>query len=482
MKNRAILTLLSPLVAIAGVDAKEAASVSSPDILFLFIDDMTFDGIQALGDRAIMTPNMDRIVKSGVNFTNTYNMGGWSGALSVASRTQLMTGLSVWHSYAQHKEDKFQGMISDGQMWAQRMQSEGYKCYHTGKWHVWDVEVDDVFEEYEGVRPAMPGDNRRTTKLGYNRPLSPEDTSWQPWDMSQGGYWDGGKHWSEVQADLMIAYMERNKESEKPLFMTCAFNAPHDPRQSPEKYVEMYSVEDIEVPESFQPQHPYMEQMRSGKSVRDEQLAPFPRTEYAVQKHIQEYYSIITHLDDQIGRILEALEKCGRADNTLIVMTADNGLAMGRHGFIGKQSLYEHSLKIPFVIAGCGLPKNESRSQMIYMQDVVPTLDELLGFEGAERTDFVSFLDIAKNKRVESKHEYIFGTYMDKQRMISDGRYKLYIITGVEERYLFDLKKDPEEMTNLYSDPKYKDTIKRLSAALVENAEKLGDTYDYSKL
>jgi len=93
--------------------------------------------------------------------------------------------------------------------------------------------------------------------------------------------------------------------------MYIAFNAPHDPRQSPKEYVDMYPLDKISVPESFLPEYPYSEEIGSGRDLRDERLAPFPRTEYAVKKNIQEYYAIISHMDYQIGRILDELEKTG---------------------------------------------------------------------------------------------------------------------------------------------------------------------------
>lgn len=476
MKKAIILSLLSPIAALNATEAKNNVKTENPDILFLFIDDMTYDGICALGDREVMTPNMDRIVKQGVSFSNTYNMGGWTGAISMASRTQLMTGMFLWDAFIQQKKDALRGMVADGLMWPQVMKQGGYKTYHTGKWHVKDVDPEGLFDEVEVARPGMPGDNQKTTRVGYNRPQSTDDNSWLPWDKSMGGYWEGGRHWSEVQADMLIGYMDRNRESTEPLFMTCAFNAPHDPRQSPEGYTDKYPVDEIAVPVSFQAEHPYMDQMRSGKSVRDESLAPWPRTEYVVQKHTQEYYAIITHLDEQIGRILETLDKSGRADNTLIILAADNGLAMGKHGFLGKQNLYEHSVRIPLVIAGCGLPKGERREQMVYMQDIVPTVYDLVGIETPESVDFKSLLEIARHKRTASNYEYVYCAYTNKQRMINDGRYKLFMINDAKKVYLFDLKSDPDEMNDLYDDPKYRDVVERLFAAYKEYEADLHDT------
>jgi len=133
--------------------------------------------------------------------------------------------------------------------------------------------------------------------------------------------------------------------------MYLAFNATHDPRQSPKEYIDRYPLDRIKLPENFLPQYPHAAKV-CGLGLRDEKLMPYPRTEFAVKVHRQEYFAIVTHMDDQIGRILEALEKSGKADNTYIIFTADHGLAVGHHGFCGKQNMYDHSMRVPFFIVG----------------------------------------------------------------------------------------------------------------------------------
>ena len=111
--------------------------------------------------------------------------------------------------------------------------------------------------------------------------------------------------------------------------------------------------------------------------VRDERLAPFPRNEYAVKVNRQEYYALITHMDEQIGRILEALDKTGLTDSTYVIFTADHGLSVGHHGLIGKQNLYEHSTQVPFIITGPDIKSDHIINTPIYLQDIMPTTLEL---------------------------------------------------------------------------------------------------------
>jgi choline-sulfatase len=139
----------------------------------------------------------------------------------------------------------------------------------------------------------------------------------------------------------------------------------------------MYPPEKIKIPPNFLPEHPFDQ---GDHKLRDELLAPFPRTKEAVQTHLSEYYAIITHADHHIGRILDALEQSGEADNTIIIFSADHGLAVGQHGLIGKQSQYDHSVRMPFVMCGPGLQENVRSDAMIYLQSCFATTCEM-GFQ-----------------------------------------------------------------------------------------------------
>lgn len=447
-----------------------------PNVLFLFVDDMTYDGLNVLGNSEIISPNLDKLVSSGVRFSNTYIMGGWNGAISIASRSQLITGRYIWNTHKAEKT-KYKAEVANQEMWPQVMKKAGYKTFQTGKWHMTAVTSQQLFDKAVKVRGGMPQD----TEDAYNRPLSRDDHAWTPWDKSKGGYWSEGKHWSEILADETISYMEQNRDSKEPLFMFCSFNAPHDPRQSPEEYVNMYDVDKISLPGNFMPIHPLCEEMKSGKALRDERLAPFPRTSYAVRKHLQEYYALITHLDAQVGRILEALRKNGMDKNTLIVFAADNGLAMGHHGLLGKQSMYDHSVKVTLAFCGLNLPKGEVRNQLVYLQDLVPTVYDLVGIEKPTHLDFISQADILKHSKKKSLREVAYAAYLqDAQRMVTDGRYKLYFIPHAKKVLLFELESDPLEMKNLFGDTKYNKIVKKLLTGYLKESKASGDTFDLS--
>ena len=347
----------------------------------------------------------------------------------------------------------------------------------TGKWHVHKIgrswaSFDPIhcFESTGTVRGGMP----KQTQSGYNRPLSPDDKNWLPWDREKGGYWKGGKHWTEVSADEGIDYILNNKDSAKPLFMYLAFNAPHDPHQSPKKFVDMYPPEKVPLPTAYLPEYPYKEKIGAGKRLRDERLAPFPRTEYAIKVNRGEYYAQITHLDEQIGRVLDALEQSGRAKNTLVVFTADHGLAVGHHGFMGKQNMYEHSMRVPFLISGPGIPKGKVIDTPIYYQDIVPTSLELAGAKVPKFVQFKSLLPLIKNAGTQH-YPAIYGTYLNRQRMIVKDHWKLIYYPKVPVYLLYDLNKDPNEIKTLATDPARRDRLESMKSALLELEKSMND-------
>lgn len=471
---REIFCCLTVLFAAStSVGANQAAE--RPNVLFLFADDQAYHTLHALGNEEIETPNLDRLVKNGTTFTHTYNQGGWNGAICIASRTMLNTGRFLWHAHAAEKQLKSE-WVPQNRMWSQLMAKAGYQTFFSGKWHV-KADPAAVFEVARNVRGGMPNQ----TEAGYNRPLSRTDDRWRPWDPSFGGFWKGGKHWSEVLGDDGVDYLKTAADDKRPFFMYLAFNAPHDPRQSPKEFVDMYPVDEIAVPASFQPEYPY--DIGSNR-VRDEKLAPFPRTKYAVQVNRQEYYAIITHMDRQIGRILDALEASGQADNTYIFFTADHGLSCGHHGLLGKQNMFEHSMRVPFVVNGPSIPAGRRIERRIYLQSVMPTSLQLAGAERPEHVEFESLLPLLKD---ETSHSIpvtasppIYGAYTDTQRMLVQGRHKLILYPKIRRSLLFDLLNDPEEMHDLSETAEAPEIKQSLFAEFLKQQRRIGDSLDVS--
>ena len=442
-----------------------------PNILFIIADDQCYQTVNAMGWEEVITPSLDQLAGEGLAFTHAYNMGGWHGAVCVASRTMLNTGLSVWR--ANRAETSLDQWDEQGKMWSNLMENAGYQTFFAGKWHV-KVAPDSIFQHTGHVRGGMP----KQSPEGYNRPKSPEDKEWTPWDTRFGGFWEGGKHWSEVLADEAVAFLEGARDSDDPFFMYVAFNAPHDPRQSPKEFVDMYPLENISVPASYQPIYPDMELIGCGKGLRDERLAPFPRTEYAVRVNRQEYYAIISHMDSQLERILEALESSGQRENTYVVFTADHGLSCGNHGLLGKQNMYDHSIRVPLFVAGPGIPRGKRIGADVYLQDVMPTILELAGAELPGHIEYHSLLPFTDGSRSKSHYDAIYGCYRDQQRMVRYEDFKLILYPYASEMLLFDLENDPDEIVNLAGEDEYRDRIARMFEKFIALQVQMEDTLD----
>jgi len=431
------------------LDSCRQEQLSKPNIMFIIADDQSYNTVHAYGNDEIRTPNIDRLAAEGITFTHAYNMGAWHGAVCIASRTMINTGMFLWR--AEDSEKNLEQMADQGMMWSQLMQQAGYDTYFSGKWHV-KINPEKIFDHVVHVRPGMP----ETVPEAYNRPHKGQADDWSPYDTTIGGFWEGGKHWSEVLAEDAINFIDAASKKDKPFFMYIAFNAPHDPRQSPKKFVDMYPPDKISVPESYIPEYPYKDDIGCGEKLRDERLAPFPRTEYAVKVHRQEYYAIITHMDAQLGRILVALERSGKAENTYVFFTADHGLACGNHGLMGKQNMYDHSMRTPLLIAGPGIPDNEQLDVNVYLQDIMATAIEISGIEKPEYIEFNSLLPYIKGEKNQSNYSSIYG-----QKIL-----------------LFDIKNDPLELNDLSEDPMKQELIKDMFNRLENMSVYMGDTLE----
>jgi choline-sulfatase len=440
-----------------------------PNVLFLFADDFTYEAISAFGHTDIETPNLDRLVARGTTFTHAYNMGSWSGAVCVASRHMLITGRSVWRAESISKaldEER-----AAGRLWPQLLKSAGYDTYMTGKWHI-ETKPEGVFDVVRHVRAGMP----RTVESSYNRPRDGISDEWSAADESRGGYWDGGKHWSEVGAEDAIDFIEMAKKKSNPFFMYIAFNAPHDPRQSPQEFLDKYPIDRMQLPANFLPSYPYKDAIGCGQDLRDERLAPFPRTENSIKVHRREYYALITHLDRQIGRILDSLEKSGKADNTWIFFTADHGLAVGHHGLVGKQNMYDHSIRVPFIAVGPTAKPNQRIAAPIYLQDVMATTLELANIAKPDFVEFQSFLPLLLGNTPTSSYPAIYGAYLQLQRCVVADNWKLIVYPKANVVRLYNLNEDPLEQYDLVNYPRYHVQKEMLLDKLVELQSQFGDT------
>jgi arylsulfatase A-like enzyme len=420
-----------------------------PNIVFIFADDQRADTIAALGNPVIKTPNLDRLVKRGVAFNRAYMQGGNQGATCVPSRAMLLSGRSL----AQIDEK-----LLKHQTWPNAFGTAGYVTFAAGKWHNGPPSIPLSFQQAKALFVGGMANPLKapTSDMLPTGKLTPPKIS--------------PKHLCEEATDETLAFL-KSREGKQPFFAYLAFDGPHDPHIVPEGFPIDYAPASIPLPPNFLPQHPF----DNGEMViRDEQLMRWPRPEIDVKTMLAEYYRYISFLDVQVGRVLDAVDASPYAANTIIVFAADSGVARGSHGLIGKQNLYEHSMRVPLIVAGPGIAADQRSEAMCYLFDVMPTLGKLCGVATPTGSNGLEFSSVLKDPAQPGRPFLIFG-YKTIQKALSDGRWKLIRYPHVDRTQLFDLQTDPYETKDLSADPAQADRIKAMLAKLAAEMKADGD-------
>lgn len=464
-----------------GLEACRPRGSRPPNVLLLFADDQRFDTIHALGNSRIGTPHLDGLVAKGTAFSRAYIMGSHSGAVCIPSRAMLLTGKSLF-------ELKDRGSIipEEHLMWPELFRRAGYVTFGTGKWHSDPGAFARAYSEGDEIFFGGMSDHWNVPvfrfdpsgKYAARTPVIEKPHSSNEVINKKYDHIVEGKHSSELFSDAAISFLEKDR-GRAPFLMVVAYTAPHDPRTAPQDYLDMYDPKFIPLPENFLSEHPFD---IGDDRVRDELLADFPRTEEEIRKHIAEYYAAITHLDAQIGRVLEALQRTGREKDTIVVFSADNGLAVGQHGLMGKQNLYEHSLHVPLVLRGPGIPAGAERDAFCYLNDVGPTLCELAGIVPPRDIWGVSLAPVLQNRARVTRDALVFA-YRNFLRGLRYKNWKL-ILTNVRGRrlvQLFDLENDPWETRNLADSPRLIGVVAELTERMRLLLKEAGDTVDVSR-
>ncbi len=410
--------------------AAQAPAKSKPNVIFLFTDDQRADTIGALGNDHIKTPRLDALARRGFVFHNAYCLGGNSPAVCLPSRNMLLSGRAYF---------RWQGpqAPADERTFPAAMKAAGYETYHHGKRGNSAQVIQATFDTNKYVN-----DNEDRTNGEPCRTI-----------VNEG-----------------IDFLKSRREGDKPVFMYLAFSNPHDPRVAAQKYVDLYERSKIPLPKNFKPLHPF----NNGEQlVRDEKLAGFPRTEEEIRQHLHEYYAVISAMDHHIGRLLDAVKELGQEENTIYIFSSDQGLAVGSHGLMGKQNLYDDGMRVPLFFAGPGIPQGESAA-LCYLIDILPTVCDLVGAKIPAAIDGKSQRAVVEGKS-DGLRDALFFAYRDVQRAVRDRRYKLIRYPQVSITQLFDLQADPHELTNLAVDPQQAERIKALTAEMRRWQQEFGD-------
>lgn len=445
------------------------------NILFFFTDDQRFDTIAALGNPAIHTPNLDRLVQRGTSFTQAHIMGGTSAAVCMPSRAMMLTGRGLFDI-----DDMGQVIPSGHTTMGEVFRSAGWQTFGTGKWHNGPTAFNRCFEGGAEIYFGGMADHWNVPASHYDPsgkydsrlPLCADPMTTNRLIWRQCDHVHAGRHSTELFADATLDFLSQ-RDRQRPFFAYVSFMAPHDPRTMPEKFLEMVDPDSIELPPNFQSEHPF----DNGElRIRDELLEAWPRTPDAIRGHLVEYYAMISHIDAEIGRVLDRLEADGLLEETLIVFAGDNGLALGQHGLMGKQNLYDHSVRVPLVFAGPGIPVGVRTAAPCYLLDIFPTLCDLAGLRCPRTVQGRSLVPCLKDPQVRPR-DALYLAYRDLQRAVVRDGFKLieYCVGGNRRTQLFDLASDPWETLDLAGDATHANRMELMRKELLQQRELWND-------
>jgi len=406
------------------------------NVLLIFTDDQRGDTISALGNPHIKTPNLDQIARSGFAFDNTYCLGADVGAVCLPSRNMLMSGRAYFRFEGKLGKNSRNYASADKPNFPDSMKAAGYETYHHGKS---GNTARLIHKRFDHTKYVVHHNKFKSVQPG------------------------------KIVVDDAIGFL-KSRSRNKPFFMYLGVSEPHDLRIPAQEYLDMYRRQDIPLPKNYLPFHPF----DNGElTIRDECLEAWPRTQEAIRGHLHEYYGMITGLDHHFGRLFQTLKDLGQFENTVIIFSSDNGLAIGSHGLMGKQSVYEHSGKVPLVFAGPSIPRGRSEA-LVYLMDIFPTVCELIGAPVPDGLDGRSLACVIGGRK-SGVRETLFSSYRQCQRAVRDERWKLIRYPLINKTQLFDLRSDPHETKDLSGDPSQAERIENMMALIRRWQRKLGD-------
>ena len=491
MQRTAILLALATLWAGLVVADQGDAPDKRPNILFILTDDQAPQTLKAYGNTVTHTPNLDRLSAEGMTFDGAHHMGSWSGAVCRPSRTMIMTGRSVWHI-------------------------PGKGSPHNDNPSL--VPPDMPEHTLPAVFNRAGYDTFRTCKTGNSYPQANKQFKTVHDRMNRMGNAEEGSAW---HGDRVMEYLEQ-REAEgatQPFLIYFGFSHPHDPRNGTPELLARYGATndwDPEAPgtpgnntpllhETWLPAHPFP---HGHPTLRDEERVQGvmkQRDPATVRNETGREYACIENIDQQIGRVLKKLDAMGELDNTYIVFTSDHGIAVGRHGLMGKQNLYEHTWRVPFIVRGPGITPGSRAMGNLYLMDVLPTLCDLAGIPTPDTAEGLSIRPVLEGKK-EAVRDVLYGVYAGGtkpgMRSLKSGDWKLIkydtLDGAVRQTQLFNLADNPDELlrehqssdvvkatshtpttdqVNLADDPRYAGERARLEKLLAAEMKRLDDPY-----
>lgn len=465
---RRLITMFVLCVGVAGVasvvDTSECFGADQKtNVLFLICDDLNCD-LGCYGHSMVESPNIDALAKRGVRFERAYCQYPLCGP----SRASFMTGLYPDQTLIRKNAVLLRDRLPEVQSMSQMFRRAGYTATRVGKIYHYNVPADigndghDDPESWSRKFNPIGRDKTDESKVFSLRPGSYGGTlSWLAADGTDDEQTDA------IGAEHAIKLLGEHAKDQSPFFMAVGLYRPHTPYVAPKSYFEKYPLLKISVPKVPQG---YFDTLPSpaAKSItrKKDQLN---LAEDLAKQAIQAYYASITFADAQVGRIVEAVDRLGLAENTVIVFTSDHGYHMGEHGHWQKTTLFENAANVPLIIAAPSLKaagrSTECPAEMI---DFYPTLADLCGLEAPANLSGVSLKPVLNDPTARPRTDALTQYDIGYSLRAGQYRYTEWGENGSLGAELYDHKTDPEELDNLADSTASETVVRRLSKRLRE--------------
>lgn len=482
--------LASMVLVLLNCGFASTAQPERPNILFILVDDQSPFDLKCYNPQTTLeTPNIDRLAREGMVLDGAYHMGSFSGAVCTPSRHMIMSGRTLWHlPIAPLALQK--GLCPP------------------------DLEQQTI----PAVFNRAGYSTMRTCKQGNSYEAANQQFSVRHDATKRGGTPESGSPW---HGDRVIQYLDQRESSNdsKPFLIYYGFSHPHDVRDGTPELLAKYGAvnhtdEDRpppdqprqpKLPANYLPAHPFH---HGHPDLRDEVAVSGVwqrRDQQTIRNELGRQFACCENIDIQIGRVLAKLEAMGELDNTYVIYTSDHGMAIGRHGLQGKQNLYEHTWRVPFIVKGPGIQSGTRAQGNIYLLDILATLCDLAGISAPATNEGTSFKPVLVGQN-QIVRDVLYGVYnggtKPGMRAVKKGDWKLIkydVLDGqVRETQLFHLKDNPDEFiiehhdsqvtlltgarpaphqVNLASDPKYADKLAEMESLLLTEMRRLDDPW-----
>lgn len=446
-----------------------------PNIIFIMTDDHAAHAISAYGSKLIQTPNIDRLAKEGMKFENCFV----TNSICTPSRAAILTG-----KYAHLNGVPVFNHIDNTQpLLSKYMQQAGYYTGMIGKWHL------------GGNAPQRP-DEGKPTGFDYWNILPGQGAYFDPVMIENGQRKKYPGYTTDVITDLSLEFLQKRPQ-DKPFFLMYHHKAPHRNWQPDEKHRKQFENFEVPIPATFDDDYKGKSDasrqatMHIDVDLNDNDLKMKPPAgltgaalkKWKYQRYMRDYLACVASVDDNIGRVLDWLDKSGQAKNTIVIYTSDQGFFLGEHNFFDKRFMYEESLRMPFLIRWPGKIKPGSVSKgMILNVDFAPMMLDAAGATVPADMQGRSFLPlltgrVPKDWRTSMYYRYYHPAHHNVAAHygVRTQRYKLIFFNKLNQWELYDLQKDPREMNNVYSDPAYAKTVEELKREMQRLKKELKD-------